>query len=100
MLSNVLNCVGFCTKVTCLSAFIRIVICLPGMGYESILELLLLKPYIYELVNNPEMNGWTAAHLAALRNRAGCLAILIGYAADVHAVKDKVGPLASNMVFS
>ena len=63
------------------------------MGYENILEFLLVQPYIYQYVNIQEKNGWSAAHLAALRNRAGCLAILIGFGADIHSNKDKVSCL-------
>ena len=63
---------------------------LSGMGHETVLEYLLIKPYIYRFVNYAERNGWTAAHLSALRNRAGCLAILIDYGADIHMARDKV----------
>ena len=61
-----------------------------GMGYDGILSSLLQMKHIYSLIDNQEMKGWTAAHLAALRNRAGCLAVLIGRAADVYTVTDKV----------
>ena len=60
------------------------------MGYDGILSSLLQMKHIYSLIDNKEMKGWTAAHLAALRNRAGCLAVLIGRAADVYTVTDKV----------
>lgn len=61
-----------------------------GMGYDGILSLLLQLKHIYPLIDHQEEKGWTASHLAALRNRAGCLAVLIGRAADVYNITDKV----------
>ena len=64
-----------------------------GMGHEDTLEYLLLVPYFYQLINQPEQNGWTAAHLAALRNKVGCFTILVGYGADIYIQRDKVGTI-------
>lgn len=66
------------------------------MNYAGVLASLLENKNIYSLINEQEMNGWTAAHLAALRNRAACLAVLLPRAADVYNIKDKV----TNYLFS
>ncbi|KAF6019211.1 hypothetical protein EB796_022514 [Bugula neritina] len=60
-----------------------------GLGFEDILHFLLTRISIYSLINYADINGWTAAHLAAMRNQPACLAILIGFNADVFAIRDK-----------